>query len=57
MWRFSYTRVMTAPRISPDFNRLLDAWNAHHDLKRTDASFSELAASRRRLDLIRLGIG
>ncbi|MGZ0219839.1 MAG: hypothetical protein ACKVIY_12585 [Acidimicrobiales bacterium] len=48
---------MTATRIFPDFNRLLDAWNAHHDLKRTGASFSELADSRRRLDLIRLGIG
>ncbi|MBT5139073.1 MAG: hypothetical protein HOH36_17590 [Acidimicrobiaceae bacterium] len=48
---------MTAPRISPDFDRLLDAWNAHYDLKRTGASFSELTASRRRLDRIRLGIG
>lgn len=48
---------MTAHRIYPDFDRLLDAWNAHHDLKRTGASFRDLADSRHRLDLIRLGIG
>ncbi len=48
---------MTAQPISPDFDRLLDAWNSHHDLKRTGASFRDLADSRRRLDLIRLGIG
>jgi hypothetical protein len=48
---------MTAQHISPDFDRLLDAWNAHHDLKRTGAGVRELADSRHRLDLIRLGIG
>ena len=33
--------------------RLLEAWNAHEDLRRDGASIPELAASRARLDGIR----
>jgi len=47
---------MNADRISPNFDRLLNAWNAHHELKRDGAGVRELAESRRHLDRIRLGI-
>lgn len=36
-----------------NFDRLLQAWNRHQDLRRNGAPISELAASRAQLDMIR----
>ncbi len=47
---------MNASRISPNLDRLLSAWNAHHELRRSGADVRELAESRHHLDRIRLGI-
>ncbi len=36
-----------------NFDRLLEAWNNHQDLRENGAPIAELAASRARLDMIR----
>lgn len=36
------------------FNRLLNSWRSHDDLRHEGATIAELAASRRSLDMARL---
>ena len=36
-----------------NFDRLLEAWNNHQDLRESGAPIAELAASRAQLDMIR----
>ncbi|MEM9466340.1 MAG: hypothetical protein AAGA90_13275 [Actinomycetota bacterium] len=44
---------MKKNRSLANFDRLLEAWNNHQDLRRNGAPIPELAASRARLDMIR----
>ena len=42
------------PAFTDTYDRLVAAWAHHHELRTQDASIPELAASRNRLDSLRL---